>query len=293
MLRWIAAIALAVSVAGASARAAEPFQPTRFTAQDEGSGPDVILIPGVATSRAEFDDLARRLGGRYRLHRIQVAGFAGAPAAANGQGPVVDPLVEELHRYIVSRGLRRPAIVGHSLGGLIGLLLAERHPEDLGRLMIIDALPFYPVILSPSITVAQVQPMAARLRDGVIAATPAQFATSEAQTAQRLSKTPAGQALVAGWGSTSDQGVAARATYDDMTTDARPGLASVQLPVTVLYAFDAAMGPQAAVDGLYQGQYAALPHKTLQRIDGSFHFIPLDQPAAFVAAVLAFLQPQA
>lgn len=290
MSRWIVAIASVFVIAGLPAQAAEPFQPTRFTAEVEGSGPDVILIPGLATSRAEFADLARRLGGRYRLHLIQVAGFAGTAAGANAQGPVIAPLAEEVHRYIASRALRRPAIIGHSMGGLVGLLIAERHPEDLGRLMIVDSLPFYPAIISPSITVAQVEPVAARLRDGVIAATPAQFAASEVQTAQRLSKTPAGQALVADWGSRSDQGVAARATYDDMTTDARPGLAAIQAPVMVLYAWDAAMGPQATVDGLYAGQYASLPHKTLARVDGSFHFIPLDQPGAFVAAVSSFLK---
>lgn len=290
MVRWIVALALSVSSLGGPALAAEAFQPTRFTVEVEGGGPDVILIPGLATSRAEFDDLARELGGRWRLHRVQVAGFAGSSPGPNAVGPVIAPLVEQLHQYIAARGLRRPAIIGHSMGGLIGLLLAERHPEDVGRLMIVDSLPFYSVIVSPTLTSAQVEPMAAQLRDAVITATPAQYSASEAQTARRLSKTPAGQILVADWGSKSDQGVAARATYDDMITDARPGLAGVQTPVTVLYAWDLAMAPQAAVDGLYAGQYASLPHKTLQRIDGSFHFIPLDQPAAFARAVSNFLK---
>ncbi len=289
MLKWIAAAVLALSAFAPPALAAEPFAPARFTVEVEGSGPDVILIPGLATSRAEFADLARQLAARHRLHLIQVAGFAGSPAGLNGNGPVIAPLVEELHQYIASRGLH-PAIIGHSMGGLVGLLLAERHPGDLDRLMIVDSLPFYAAIVSPSITAAQAEPIAAQLRDGVIAATPAQYAAAELQTAQRLSRTPAGQALVADWGSKSDQSVAARATYDDMITDARPGLAAVQVPVTVLYAWDAPMGPQATVDGLYSGQYQALPHRTLRRIDGSFHFIPLDQPALFADAVLAFLK---
>ena len=290
MFRWIFAIALAVVLPGLPAQAAGPFKSGRFTVEVEGAGPDVILIPGLATSRAEFADLAQRLADHYRLHLIQVAGFAGDPPGPNAQGPVIAPLVEELHRYIAARGLKRPAIIGHSMGGLIGLLIAEQQPQDLGRLMIVDALPFYPAIVSPTITLAQVEPVAAQLRDAVIAATPAQYVASEVQTAQRLSKTSRGQALVADWGSRSDQGVAARATYDDMTTDARPGLAAVQVPVTVLYAWDAVMGPQAAVDGLYAGQYASLPHKILSRVDGSFHFIPLDQPDAFAAAVSSFLK---
>jgi len=47
--------------------------------------------------------------------------------------------------------------------------------------------------------------------------------------------------------------------------------------------------PQAAVDAFYQQSFAALPHKQLIRIDGSLHFIMLDQPAAFAARVDEFL----
>jgi pimeloyl-ACP methyl ester carboxylesterase len=46
-------------------------------------------------------------------------------------------------------GLRRPAIVGHSIGGLIALEVAERRPDAVGRLLIVDALPFYSLTISP------------------------------------------------------------------------------------------------------------------------------------------------
>jgi pimeloyl-[acyl-carrier protein] methyl ester esterase len=79
--------------------------------------------------------------------------------------------------------------------------------------------------------------------------------------------------------------------YDLMTTDTRPGLAMIKTPVTVLYPFDPAMGaPTAMIDGLYANAYAALPGVTLQRIDGARHFIMLDAPQAFTAAVEAFLR---
>ena len=61
-----------------------------------------------------------------------------------------------------------------------------------------------------------------------------------------------------------------------------------QVPVTVVYARDDAMGPGRA-DQLYAANYAALPRVKLVPIDGGFHFIMLDQPDAFAAAVEAFL----
>ena len=82
----------------------------------------------------------------------------------------------------------------------------------------------------------------------------------------------------------------ARAMYDVMTTDMRGELASIQTPVTIVYANDAAIAPEPVITGLYAGQYAALPNHRLVKVDQSFHFVQLDQPAAFAAAVADFLR---
>jgi pimeloyl-ACP methyl ester carboxylesterase len=50
----------------------------------------------------------------------------------------VDDYAEALHRFIAERGLRRPAVCGHSMGGAIALDLAVSRPEDLGGLILIS-----------------------------------------------------------------------------------------------------------------------------------------------------------
>jgi pimeloyl-ACP methyl ester carboxylesterase len=95
---------------------------------------------------------------------------------------------------------------------------------------------------------------------------------------------------VAQWSLDSDRSAVARAMYDVMTTDLRADLPAIQTPVTIVYAYDAAMGPEAAISGAYAGLYAPLPHHRLVKIDQSFHFVPLDQPEAFAAAVAEFLR---
>ena len=83
----------------------------------------------------------------------------------------------------------------------------------------------------------------------------------------------------------------ARAMYELMTTDLRPELAAIRAPVTVLYAYDPAYGvPAEAIDGVFRGAYAGLPMAQLSRVDESFHFIMIDQPERFAAAVDTFLQ---
>ena len=108
-------------------------QPTRFSVTVEGAGPDLILIPGLTSSRRVWDQAVAGLGGRYRVHRIQIAGFGGEPARGNAQGPVLGPVVEELHAYIEANRLR-PADDRRPFGRRAAstLMLAERHPEEVG-----------------------------------------------------------------------------------------------------------------------------------------------------------------
>jgi pimeloyl-ACP methyl ester carboxylesterase len=48
--------------------------------------------------------------------------------------------------------------------------------------------------------------------------------------------------------------------------------------------------PQPACDGLYRQNYAPLSNKTLVRIDGSSHFIMLNQPHLFATQADQFLK---
>ncbi|MBO9544301.1 alpha/beta hydrolase [Caulobacter sp.] len=263
----------------------------RMTVTVTGKGPDVVLIPGLASSGAVWDATVKQLATSHRVHVVQVAGFAGAPVAGNAEGEVVDPLVEAVDGYIKANHLKSPAVIGHSMGGFTGLLLARRHPEDIGRLMIVDSLPFFAVLFSPAATVESVKPQAAAMRDGVTAMSPEAFASQQAMTTPRFVKSPDGQKLVLAWSVASSQSVVGRAMYDLLTTDARGELAAIKTPVTLLYPYAPAMGaPTAAIDKTYADAYAALPGVALKRIDDSRHFIMLDQPQAFAAAVETFLK---
>ena len=83
----------------------------RLTVTVQGQGPDVILIPGLACSTAVWDATVAHLGGHYRLHLVQVAGFAGAPARSNATGLVIQPTVDALDAYIKTNHLKSPRII--------------------------------------------------------------------------------------------------------------------------------------------------------------------------------------
>ncbi|MFA7264603.1 MAG: alpha/beta hydrolase [Caulobacter sp.] len=266
-------------------------EPTRFTVEVRGQGPDVILIPGLTSSAAVWRDTAARLEGRYRVHLVQVAGFAGAPVAGNAEGPVVAPLADEVLAYIAGQKLDHPAIIGHSMGGFTALLIAARHPDSVGRVMVVDALPFFSVLINPAATATAVEPQAAAFRDSLLGQSDAAFTASQPQVVAGLAKTDAARAEALAWSLASDRGVMARATYDVMTTDLRGELATIGTPVTVVYARDTAMGFfYRVVDQIYATNYAALPGVALRRVDGAFHYLMLDQPEPFAAEVERFLK---
>lgn len=262
----------------------------RITVTVRGKGPDVVLIPGLTCSSAVWDATAKRLEGHYCLHLVQVAGFAGSPASANAKGPIIQPTVDAIDAYIKTNKLKAPKVIGHSIGGLMGMMLALQHPEDVDKLMIVDSLPFFSVLFGAN-NAAAAEPQAAMMRDMTLAQSQEAYAQSEKEFIPSLVKSPEGIKEVTEWAVASDKSVVARAMYEDMTTDIRPQLSKIKIPVTLLYPYDPSAGfSQAAVDGIYQSNFAALPNKTLFRVDNSRHFIMLDQPEVFAARVDEFLK---
>ncbi|EKT4483443.1 alpha/beta hydrolase [Pseudomonas putida] len=274
---------------------AAPSQPVpvageRISVAVEGSGPDVILIPGLASSREVWSELASALRQQHRLHLVQVAGFAGSPAVPAVDGRVAAPVAEAVADYIRSQRLEAPAIIGHSLGGEVALMLGARHPELVGRLMVVDALPFYTLLIDPTATAETVAPQAVALRDGMLLAPAAQAEAMQRAAIDRLAKTAAARPALVEAALRSDRKAVADATYELMTTDLRPELGDIQAPVQVVYAYDPLYGiPAASVDATFANAYAGTRNISFKRIDGSFHFVMQDQPQAFAQAVVHFL----
>ena len=151
----------------AAAAAAPAFASERIGVTVHGTGPDVVLIPGLSSSPEVWNSTMEALPG-YRYHVVHVAGFAGRQAGANRSGEVVAPVAEEIARYIREAGLERPAIVGHSLGGAWAMMIASRHPELASRIMVVDMMPFMAALFGgPTATPESVRPFAEQMRTAI------------------------------------------------------------------------------------------------------------------------------
>ena len=273
---------------------AQAFTPTRFTVVDAGTAgkPDVILLPGLSSSRSVWDAEAKLLAPNFRLHLVQIDGFAGQPAGANATGAMLPATVEELHSYIAANKMQ-PAVVGHSLGGLLAMMLAAKHPADVRKLVIVDALPFYALLLNPEATVENTKPQVDAMVAALAGLPQDQYAAMQPMMAAALVKNPEGQKTVAAASTASDRTVVVKAMVEDMGTDMRPSLAGMTAPTLMLYPFESGTRQgtdPAKIDAMYSTAFQAMPHVTLKRIDDSRHFIMYDQPAALDTALEAFLR---
>ncbi len=263
---------------------------------DGAAGPgvrDIILIPGLSSSPEVWQGTVDHLGAGWRVHRIHIQGFAGAPVEGNAEGPVAAPVAEEIARYIGETDLNKPVVVGHSMGGTIGMMLAARHPDAVGRLMVVDMVPFMGAMFGQpgtNPTAESVTPVADQVYAGMNAASDEQYQSMVAASVSGMVNTDAARPGILEDTASSDRRVSSNAYRELIVTDLRPELARITAPTEVLYVkFNVPGMTPEATDGIYAASFANLPGVELKRIDDSAHFIFLDQPAAFNAELDAFL----
>jgi len=274
----------------AAATAAPEERMDHISVTSVGTGSAVILIPGLSTPRAVWDGVASDLAKTHRVILVQVNGFGGDAPGGNLAPGILDGMVAELDRYIVREKLGQPMIIGHSMGGLAALLYARAHPDHVARVMVVDALPFIGQLFAPGATVPLIEPQARAMRDQMKASygTPTNPAFAEG-TANNLALKPDSRARVKSWVIAADVRVSAQAFYEDMTTDLRGDMAKITTPITMLYPWNEVAPSKAKADQLYHDAYAAAPNVSYVDIGDSAHFIMLDQPAAFQAALTGFV----
>jgi pimeloyl-ACP methyl ester carboxylesterase len=274
----------------AAAVAAPAFASDRIGVTVRGSGPDVVLIPGLSSSPQVWDSTIEALPG-YRYHIVHVAGFAGRPAGANASGEVVAPVAEEIARYIREARLERPAVVGHSLGGAWAMMIASRHPDLASKIMVVDMMPFMAALFGgPAATPETVRPVAEQMRTAIKSGTgDARKAITE-QTIASMVRTESLRPAAVKHSLESDAAVSAQAMYELMLLDQRPALKAIKVPMQVLWV----RAPGAPVTDeqmaqFYRLSFANAPQAKLTQVPEAYHFIMWDAPQAFQRELKAFL----
>jgi non-heme chloroperoxidase len=98
-----------------------------------GSGPTVLLAHGflldVTSYQPIFDQLVQR---GYRVVAFDQRGHGGSRDGSAGSGPAA--AVSDYHVVLEHFGTEGATLVGHSMGGFLGLLFCLQYPEQMRRL---------------------------------------------------------------------------------------------------------------------------------------------------------------
>jgi pimeloyl-ACP methyl ester carboxylesterase len=291
----IAAIPLAACSPDAArdgaADSSRAFTSDRISVVTRGTGPDIILVPGLASHRDVWAGVADSLDDRYRLHLVHVNGFAGAAPGANTDGPVSAPVAEEIARYVRESGLQRPAVIGHSMGGSIGMMMAARDTTSVGRLMVVDMTPYMGLMFGPAgDTPAELQQIADGMRDSIMAQ-PLDTSGMLGVAFSGMVRDSARKRELLQGVRESHKSTVANAMRELLALDMRPELSRIKAPVTVLYVYPANVPMKAAeFDAATRQSWSNVSGVHLVKIENSNHFIQMDQPARFVAEVDAFMK---
>ena len=271
--------------------AAHAATPTAFTVDVTGQGRPLILIPGLASSGEVWQGTVARLCGPKTgraCHVLTLAGFAGV---APIDGNLLAQAEQQLADYIVEQKLGQPAIIGHSLGGFLGLKMAIDHPAQTGKLLIVDSLPALGAVQMPNATPEQLQAMSSQMQSAMRAQDVASSSASQRRTVAGMATAPADVERIIGWGQRSDRETVIRAMGTLMASDLRQDVARITSPTLVLGTWIAYQdyAPRAAIEATFQQQYAQLPGVKIALADTARHFIMYDQPDWMHARIEQFL----
>lgn len=238
----------------------------------------VLLVHAFPLHRGMWKPQAT-LASLARLISYDVRGFGKTPAG-NGQIPF-ELHVDDLLGLLDHLRLRQAVLCGLSMGGYIALRAAERAPERVRALVLADTkseADGNEARLKRAASVLAIQ------RDGLAA-----FAEGFLKTAlapETLSRKPEVVAQVRRMIADNEPpGVCAALLAMAGRTDTTASLPMLPMPALVLAGEHDALTPAA------QGRTmaAALPNARFETIPGAGHLSSLEHPAAFNAAVAAFL----
>jgi pimeloyl-ACP methyl ester carboxylesterase len=235
------------------------------------TGPALVFLHYWGGSAATWDEVVGRLPAEQATVRFDQRGWGTSRALPGPYG--LDRLADDLTRVVDAADVGSYVLVGHSMGGKVGQLVAARRPAGLmGLVLVAPAPPEPPAAVTP------------RYREGLSHAYDSPRSVEEALD-HVLTAGPLPEPLRAAVVRDSlAAGVEARREWplrgiaEDITEAAR----RITVPVTVVAGErDAVEPPQVLRDHLLPH----LPHARLTTVPGAGHLLPLEAPDA-LATVL-------
>ncbi|WP_276371940.1 alpha/beta hydrolase [Chryseolinea sp. H1M3-3] len=263
---------LLVSVLTAKSQAA-------FQVVVKGQGQPVLLFPGFACTGEVWDETVAELS---KTHQCHVFTFAGFGNVAPIEGQWLAKIKDDVLAYVKERKLKKPILLGHSLGGTLSLWLASIEPDMFSKIIAVEALPSSAALMIPGYKgepISYDNPQSKMM----LRMDSASFAAMNAQTVPYMCKNAEKQKVLIDWMNKADRKTYVYGYVDMLNLDLREAIVRIKIPVIVL---GAANPDKTTVEKTYKAQYEKLASVVIHYAENSAHFVMYDQPNWFMEKLL-------
>lgn len=277
-LKNIALLSILISVFNLNAQN-EPFEVVV-----KGEGEPILLFPGFTCTGDVWEDTVAELSKNYECHIFTFAGFGGVTPI---EKPWLPKIKEGIEAYIDEQQLENSIIIGHSLGGALGLWLASEEQNLFSKLIVVDALPSTGALMIPNFrseNMAYESPWNKQMLEMDASA----FEAIATQMSAGMTLNSEKQKQIKDWMLQSDRETYVYGYTDLLKLDLREDISKISIPVTVL----AATHPYGLemAKNTYQTQYKNLENYEIEYADGAAHFVMYDKPEWFMEKVMKHIE---
>ena len=247
-------------------------QNASFNVKVVGKGEPVLLFPGFTCTGDVWNELVSELSKTKECHIFTFAGFGDVPPI---EKPWLSKIKADILTYISNEKLENSTIIGHSLGGTLGLWLATDKNASYHKIIVVDALPSTGALMVPNFnseTIVYDNPYNQRLLD----MDEESFDAMATQMASGMVLNKDRHAQIKKWILMTDRKTYVYGFTDLLKLDLRETIGNITVPVVIL----AATQPygEETVKTTYQEQYKNLKAYSIFYAKESAHFIMYDQP---------------
>jgi pimeloyl-ACP methyl ester carboxylesterase len=254
-----------------------------FAVEVKGKGEPVLMLPGFGCTGAVWDATVAELSKTNECHVFTFAGF-GQVAPINS--PWLSQIKDELITYIKSKKLKKPTLIGHSLGGTLSLWMAVQETTLFKKIIAVDAIPCAAALMIPNYK-GDLIPYDNPQSKMMLNMDDKSFNAMNAQSTPFMCLNKEKQTLINEWMAMADRKTYVNGYIDLLNLDLRKDIAKIKIPVFVL----AATQPNLeTVTKTYIDQYQNLRSITIHYAENSAHFVMFDQPEWYLKEVKQIMQ---
>ncbi|WP_194974911.1 alpha/beta fold hydrolase [Aquiflexum lacus] len=285
-LNWLVVCLLLAAIKTFDASAA----PQLISTEIIGKGQPMILLHGMSCSSEVWDEFVGKYKENYELHLVTIKGFG------NKENAEVDHYLkevrDELIAYTKDNKLKDPILVGHSMGGFLGLWAAAEEPDIFAKVISVDGVPYFPVLQMAGITPETAKPMAESMKSAMANMDEATALANQKMIVSSMIATEEKREKVIQMGMNSNPLVVGQAYGEMFTTDIRSLMSKIEAPVLVFGSWAAYQNFGATKESVtigYESQLKDIQNVKLLLAEKAFHFVFYDEPDWFFNEVDKFL----